>query len=397
MPYTAHSMPGLPPIPQLPPSLQAMPPAAARFCLGTARFMEKELGVTLAGTHFLVGFSGGADSLALLACLHALAPHKGCRVCAAHLNHSLRETAGAEEAWCKATCQAAGIAFYSHTANVPATMQASGMGMEEAARAARYDFYHSTLHASGATFVALGHHLNDLAEDMLMRLVRGAGWPGLSGMAGKCTTRQLVRPLLHTPRTSIEAFLHSLGASGLMDASNNDTAFTRNRVRHTLLPLILQENPRFLDHVALLWRQGQGDEAYFTEALQNAGAGTQPLPTSAPPAKPQPPTSDPQAKPKPPSSDPQTKAQPPSSASLAKGHLASHITPTAFLAAMPQALRLRWYKQQLQLWAVPPLAATLFRLDAACMGGQFPKTFQFAGQCTATVHKRHIEWCMPAS
>ena len=368
-------MPNLPPIPRLPSSLQAMPRAAARFCLSTARFMEKELGVALAGTHFLVGFSGGADSLALLACLHALAPHKGFRISAAHLNHSLREAAGAEEAWCKATCHAAGIAFYSHTANVPAAMQASGMGMEEAARAARYDFYHSTMQESGAIFVALGHHLNDLAEDMLMRLVRGAGWPGLSGMAGTCNTRHLVRPLLHTPRASIEAFLHSLGASGLMDASNNDTAFTRNRVRHTLLPLILQENPRFLDHVALLWQQGQGDEAYFAEALHNAGASTQPLP----------------------SSDPQAKAQHPSSAPQAKGLLLSHTTPTAFLAAMPQALRLRWYKQQLQHWGVPPLAATLFRLDAACMGGQFPKTFQFAGKCTATVHNHHIEWCMPAS
>ena len=363
MPYTAHSMPGLPPIPQLPPSLQAMPPAAARFCLGTARFMEKELGVTLAGTHFLVGFSGGADSLALLACLHALAPHKGCRVCAAHLNHSLRETAGAEEAWCKATCQAAGIAFYSHTANVPATMQASGMGMEEAARSARYDFYRNTMQASGATFVALGHHLNDLAEDVLMRLVRGAGWPGLSGMAGKCTTRQLLRPLLHTPRASIEAFVHSLGFSALLDASNNDTAFTRNRVRHTLLPLIMQENPRFLEHVAHLWRQGQGDEAYFTEALHSAGASTAPPPPNAP----------------------QAKAQP-----------LSATTPTAFLATMPQALRLRWYKQQLQHWGVPPLASTLFRLDTACMGQQFPKTFQFSGGCTATVHKRHIEWLLPA-
>ncbi|WP_051257689.1 tRNA lysidine(34) synthetase TilS [Desulfovibrio cuneatus] len=363
MPHPADYMPGLPPVPQLPISLQAMPPAAARFCLATARFMEAELGVPLAGTHFLVGFSGGADSLALLTCLHALAPHKGCRVSAAHLNHSLREAAGAEEAWCKATCHAAGIAFYSHTANVPATMQANGMGMEEAARAARYDFYHSSIQASGATFVALGHHLNDLAEDMLMRLVRGAGWPGLSGMAGICATRQLVRPLLHTPRASIETFLHTLKISALMDASNNDTAFTRNRIRHTLLPLVMQENPRFLEHVALLWRQGQGDEAYFAEALHNAGASTAP----------------------PPSCVPQPKAQP-----------LFHTTPTAFLAPLPQALRLRWYKQQLQRWGVPPLAATLFRLDTACMGEQFPKTFQFSGGCTATVHKRHIEWCLPA-
>lgn len=349
----------LPAVPQLPSSLQAMPREAARFCLGIGRFMEKELGVALAGTHFLVGFSGGADSLALLACLHALAPHKGCQVSAAHLNHSLRETAGAEEAWCKATCRVAGIAFYSHTANVPAAMQASGRGMEEAARTARYAFYRSTMQASGVAFVALGHHLNDLAEDMLMRLVRGAGWPGLSGMAGTCSTRQLVRPLLHTPRTNIDAFLHSLGLAALVDASNNDTAFTRNRVRHTLLPLMLQENPRFLEHVALLWRQGQGDAAYFAAALHNAGASTVP----------------------PPSCEPQDEAS-----------SRSHTTPTAFLTTIPQTLRLRWYKQQLQHLGVPPLAATLFRLDAACMGQQFPKLFQFAEGCTAIVHKRHIEW-----
>lgn len=224
--------------------------------------MTRELGLRLAGARLLAGFSGGADSTALLLVLYYLAPQMGFSLSAAHLDHGLRPSSAEEAALCRSFCQRLGIVCRHHTlpsSSVPQT------GIEDKFRKSRYTFFARAAREAEADWIATGHNGNDLAEDVLMRLIRGAGWPGLSGMRAVDAQRRLLRPLLCVSRGDIEAFLASLEVSWITDESNADTSYFRNRVRHTILPLLLRENPGFLDSVAGLWRLGRIDEAYFEE------------------------------------------------------------------------------------------------------------------------------------
>lgn len=333
---------GLSPL-SLPETLQALSPAQARFCLGPERFVRKELGVNLAGTRVLAGFSGGADSTALLLALHYLAPRSAFSLYAAHLDHGLRPGSAGEADACRRFCEGLGIPFFS------ARLEQTGRfaGIEDASRKARYDFFDTAARQCGADWIATGHNANDLAEDVLMRLTRGAGWPGLSGMAAVDPPRRLLRPLLLTGRGDIEAFLRSLGTGWCTDESNSDRSYFRNRVRHDLLPFFLKENPAFLDAVAGLWRLGRIDGGYFEEMLE--------------------------------------------------GFAASDETPLFLerraLEAMPKALRLRLYKRMLdELGMGQALMPGLFALDEAFLRNKKPTTHQFPGGKRATADARGIRW-----
>ncbi len=253
------------PSPSLPslPSLQDMPSPQARFCLGLERFLRAEPGLDLTGRTVLVAFSGGVDSTVLLAALAALAPRLGLRLAAAHLDHALRPESAAEAERARAFCVARAIPCTTAREDVAARAAASGTGIEEAARAARYAFLDRALAEHGADLLALGHTLNDLAEDVLMRLTRGTGWPQLAGMTAWDPARRLIRPLLLTPRKDVAAFATALALPWTEDPSNQEPGCLRNRMRHDVLPLLLQENPNFLAAAATLWRSARLDRADF--------------------------------------------------------------------------------------------------------------------------------------
>jgi tRNA(Ile)-lysidine synthase len=144
-----------------------------------------------------------------------------------------------------------------------------GQGIEEAARTLRYRFLGSVLREDveeGEDILLVAHHLDDLAEDLLMRLIRGVGWPELAGMPAWDPARRLLRPLLMTPRERLLGFAESLGLAWTEDESNLDPAFRRNRVRADILPLFLRENPGFLAAAARLWRLARIDRDYWREA-----------------------------------------------------------------------------------------------------------------------------------
>jgi len=318
----------------LPRSLQDLPPRWAHFCLGVERFVADELGVQLAGKRLAVGFSGGIDSTALLLCLRCLTARGGGRIVAAHLNHRLRAEADDDARWVAAVCSAMGVPCVIREVDVAALAADSGTGIEEAGRQARYALYADVLTDHGADFVALGHHLDDLAEDVLMRLTRGTAWPGLAGMPGRDDTRRLLRPLLLTPKAELAAFLTELGIPWRDDASNHDQRWSRNRVRTSLVPLFLRENPNFLDSVARLWRVGEMDRRYWDSLTASVGE-----------------------------------------------HIAN-----ATLAESRRALRLRLYKAALdRLGPAQVLADTLFGLDRAWQDRRFGAVFQFPGDKTAVV------------
>jgi tRNA(Ile)-lysidine synthase len=252
--------------------LQDLPPRAARFCLAVERFCRLDLLCDLTGSSVVVAYSGGADSRALLLALFFLTPRLDLTLHAAILDHGLRPESGAEILDAKARCRRLGIGFHTAKEDVAAYAAKNGLGLEEAGRVVRLDFLEKVRAATGSDWVAAGHTLNDLAEDCLMRMTRGAGWPALAGMAGLAAAGRTVRPLLLTPRADIETFLGDLGEPWHNDAMNADDAYFRNRVRKHILPLFLKENPAFLDAVADRWRMARDDAAFWAEAIAGIAA-----------------------------------------------------------------------------------------------------------------------------
>ncbi len=248
--------------------LQDLPPKWARFCLDIQSFIEDLTGEGIKGRKFLVAFSGGPDSLALLRVMDFIKARSGISIAAVHLNHMLRDEADTEKDFVLKVCTGLGISLKMGKSNVKSFARATNTGIEEAARIIRYNFVRAVAARQRADYILTGHHLNDLAEDVLMRMVRGTGWPGLSGMTGYDRDRKLVRPLLLTPKKTILDFLGAVGQEYMIDKSNEDKSFSRNKVRLELVPLLEEINPGFLKSVANLWKLGRIDGEHWESTLK---------------------------------------------------------------------------------------------------------------------------------
>ncbi len=240
----------------------------------------------LAAHHMLAGpapvvvaVSGGPDSLALLHILHQLAPELGVGLHVAHLDHQIRGAESAAEAQFVARlAQEWGIPATLAARDVPARAAAARTNLHAAARAARYAFLAEVAHATGAQAVAAAHHANDQAETVLLHLLRGAGPDGLSGMrpvqpwqawAGEPSTSgaALIRPLLGVERATIEAYCAAHQLAPRRDPSNFDLAATRNRIRHELLPLLIEYNPHIVAALGRTAALSAGEHAFVEGAL----------------------------------------------------------------------------------------------------------------------------------
>ena len=196
------------------------------------------------GDHVVVAVSGGADSMALLTALSALRDRWGLSLTVAHLNHMIRGAQSRAEAdFVRACAEELGLPCIVEERDVPAFRKEARLSLQEAAREVRYRFFHDTAAAVHARAVALGHHADDQAETVLMRFLRGAALPGLSGIP-PCRGI-FIRPLIAITRDEIEAFLKEKGRAFIADSSGAEQQYRRNRLRHHLLPLIKKEyNPR---------------------------------------------------------------------------------------------------------------------------------------------------------
>jgi tRNA(Ile)-lysidine synthase len=203
------------------------------------------------GEHVLVAVSGGADSTALLLCLRDLALGLGLKLTAAHLNHSLRgKESDGDEAFVRKLSGQIGIRFISHKLDIRKRAAAAGKNLEDAAREVRYSFLRRTAERVGATRIALGHTLNDQAETVLMRLIRGSGLEGLSGIH-PVLDNLFIRPLLECSRQDVLQYLSARQASYREDSSNQDPQYLRNRIRIELIPYLQQHfNPKTIDALA---------------------------------------------------------------------------------------------------------------------------------------------------
>ena len=193
-----------------------------------------------------VAYSGGADSTALL---HAAARRWPGQVHAIHIHHGLQAAADAFRRHCEKTCKALSVPL--HTLRVDAR-HAAGESPEDAARRARYLALADAARGHGLGTVLLGQHADDQVETLLLALSRGAGLPGLAAMAPSFERHgvRFERPLLTVPSPSIRAWLAEQQIPFIDDPTNTDTAFTRNRIRHELLPALERAFPQFRETFA---------------------------------------------------------------------------------------------------------------------------------------------------
>ncbi|HEU0000497.1 MAG TPA: tRNA lysidine(34) synthetase TilS [Ktedonobacteraceae bacterium] len=197
------------------------------------------------GGKVIVAVSGGADSLCLLHLLNQLCGsgkrYAAIQLRAAHLNHQLRGAASEQDAAAVAGIASAwGLPFTTGTIDVPALARSQHRSIEDAARLARYRFLREV--AQGQP-IAVAHHTDDQVETLLLHYLRGSGLSGMVGMQPR--QGDIIRPLLGVTHAQTVAYCQQHGIEPLEDASNADPAYTRNRIRHQLLPLMESINPGF--------------------------------------------------------------------------------------------------------------------------------------------------------
>ena len=183
------------------------------------------------GDAFIVGVSGGADSLCLLDVLYLLSKKYAFTISVAHVNYHLRKTASAlDEALVRQIA-----AKYNLPCFVLSHRQTKNPS-EERLRDIRYAFFERLRQKTASQHIVVAHNQDDQAETLLLRLLRGAGLSGLTSMRAK--NGSLIRPLIETSRADILSYLEARGIAYREDASNTDPSFFRNRIRHTLIPLL---------------------------------------------------------------------------------------------------------------------------------------------------------------
>jgi tRNA(Ile)-lysidine synthase len=230
-------------------------------------------GMLPSGGRVLVALSGGPDSVGLLHLLRVLASRGELMVAAAaHLNHCLRPAAEEDERFCRERAADLGIRLCVERADVRALARVWHTSLEDAGRRARYAFLERAAADVGADVIATGHTLDDQAETFLLQLIRGAGPRGLSSIAP--SVGLVRRPLLEVRRAEIRDWLEAEGISFREDESNRDVAFTRNRVRHVLMPLLQQDfSPGIVDVLGREAAIAREDEAYLqSTAIELAGS-----------------------------------------------------------------------------------------------------------------------------
>ena len=222
----------------------------------TAFIRQQEMLVP--GDTVICAVSGGGDSVALLFALYLLKEKLEITLEAAHFNHHLRgEESDRDEAFVRSFCHRYDIPLHLGSGRV----EPGKKGLEAAARDARYGFL-KTLPGK----IATAHTADDNAETVLMHLVRGTGLKGLGGIMP--VNGRILRPMLTVTRSEVEAFLEEWCLPWIQDSSNDTDAFLRNRIRHHVMPLLKQENPKLSENLSAMALRLRQDEAYLSRQAE---------------------------------------------------------------------------------------------------------------------------------
>ena len=226
------------------------------------------------GDKILVGVSGGPDSLALLLNLFSLKSKLGLTLHIAHLDHGLRKDSSLDALFVKRWADKLDLGVtIRQLDHQPAKIKGS---LEEFLREERIKFFIHTAKTVKADKIALGHNLNDQAETVLMRLLRGTGLSGLSGISARRVIRGAVfiRPFLETTRSQIDKFLKNKGIKPRIDSTNQDDLFLRNKIRHHLIPLLKRKyNINILKVLANLAQSVSYDYEYLDQVAKKSLTG----------------------------------------------------------------------------------------------------------------------------
>ena len=210
------------------------------------------------GERVVCAVSGGADSVALLFALYLLREKLDITLSAAHFNHNLRDAESDEdETFVRQLCSRYDIPLNVGSAQVTAGKK----GLEAAAREARYAFF-ATLPGK----IATAHTADDNAETVLLHLIRGTGLKGLGAIAPM--RGNIIRPMLDVTRQEVEDFLAEYHLQYRQDSSNDTDTFLRNRIRHHVMPLLKQENPKICENLSAMAQRLRLDEQALQEMAQ---------------------------------------------------------------------------------------------------------------------------------
>jgi tRNA(Ile)-lysidine synthase len=229
------------------------------------------------GMRLAVGVSGGADSVALLTALHSRAAELGLILHVAHLHHGLRGAeADADLGFVRELAERLCLPFHCKRVDIAAAAARlpgkPAETIEEAARRLRYQWFRDLMASDAVDVVATAHTLDDQAETVIAKVLRGAWTEGIAGIhpVVEFAKGRVIRPLLGTRRAEVEAYLGALGQQWREDSSNRHLTFTRNRIRHELLPLLEDWNPKLKEHLAQMAELARDEENWWRAEVARA-------------------------------------------------------------------------------------------------------------------------------
>ncbi len=215
----------------------------------------------------IVAVSGGPDSVCLLHILYELRQELEIGLVVAHFNHGLRGTEDeAETQFVREIASSMALPFETEKAS--SLLEGGPSSIEERARNARYAFLEKLRDRLHAQKIAIGHHLDDQAETVLMRLLRGSGPSGLTGIP-PCRGNTIIRPLIDLKREDIESYLKARNLPYVTDSSNLQTNYLRNKIRLELLPLLHEYQPRLTEHLGQLAHILRGENEYLEDQAED--------------------------------------------------------------------------------------------------------------------------------
>lgn len=220
------------------------------------------------GDTIVVGVSGGADSVALLHFLYRIKDDYNLTIKVCHVNHKIRTSGTAERDadFVKGLCEEFGVEFYLKEVDIPSLSKSRKLSEELVGREERYKFFNEIAGKYGK--IATAHNKNDNVETLLMRLVRGTGLNGLSGIPYK--RDNIIRPLLDVEREEIEKYLKDNDLYHIIDETNFETDYTRNKVRLELLPMIKDSlNPNIINSLGDMIRSYSDDNDYIEKQVDS--------------------------------------------------------------------------------------------------------------------------------
>lgn len=234
--------------------------------MGTKEQIEKKVFSYVEGHHMIApgdcvvaGVSGGADSVCLLFLLLEYASRMPFSLAVVHVNHLVRSDAGEDAHYVEELCAQNGLPFYLEEADIRRLAEEESCSVEDAGRRVRYRVFGRVAQETGAARIAVAHNSNDNAETMLFHLFRGSGIGGISGIApvreergeGRETPRlEVIRPILCLERREVEAYLRTRGIAWRTDSTNASADYSRNRIRHKVLPWAEREVRGAVGHMA---------------------------------------------------------------------------------------------------------------------------------------------------